>query len=75
MEAIIFSWTVCFNVSRSSTGEAWQEIMLSCIKDPSVECDEQVWLKNRKGRGKKPNKKSTLLYKNFANVCRKMTTS
>jgi hypothetical protein len=27
---------------RSSTGEAWQEIMLSCVKDPSVECDPKV---------------------------------
>jgi len=26
---------------RSATGEAWQEIMLSCIKDPSVRCDER----------------------------------
>jgi len=26
---------------RSATGEAWQEIMLSCKKDPSVICDEQ----------------------------------
>ena len=51
---------LCINVSRSSTGEAWQEIMLSCIKDPSVECDEQVWLKSRKGRGKTPNNKKSL---------------
>ena len=29
---------------RSSTGEAWQEIMLSCVKDPSVECDPKVYL-------------------------------
>jgi voltage-dependent calcium channel L type alpha-1D len=26
---------------RSATGEAWQEIMLSCISDPSVICDEK----------------------------------
>ncbi|XP_059091600.1 muscle calcium channel subunit alpha-1-like isoform X4 [Tigriopus californicus] len=26
---------------RSATGEAWQEIMLSCKKDPSVLCDER----------------------------------
>ena len=25
---------------RSATGEAWQEIMLSCKKDPSVICDD-----------------------------------
>ncbi len=24
---------------RSATGEAWQEIMLSCKKDPDVLCD------------------------------------
>ncbi len=26
---------------RSATGEAWQEIMLSCKKDPEVLCDEK----------------------------------
>ena len=25
---------------RSATGEAWQEIMLSCVKRPDVICDE-----------------------------------
>jgi len=33
-----FTWALLV-LFRSSTGEAWQEIMLSCIKDPSVECD------------------------------------
>ncbi|CAB4069624.1 CACNA1D [Lepeophtheirus salmonis] len=26
---------------RSATGEAWQDIMLSCIPSPDVECDEE----------------------------------
>jgi len=34
-----FTWALLV-LFRSSTGEAWQEIMLSCIKDPSVKCDE-----------------------------------
>jgi len=33
-----FTWALLV-LFRSSTGEAWQEIMLSCIKDPTVECD------------------------------------
>jgi len=33
-----FTWALLV-LFRSSTGEAWQEIMLSCIKDPSVKCD------------------------------------
>merc|ERR1719474_1719059 len=34
-----FTWALLV-LFRCSTGEAWQEIMLSCIKHPSVECDE-----------------------------------
>jgi len=34
-----FTWTLLL-LFRSSTGEAWQEIMLSCIKSPDVKCDE-----------------------------------
>merc|ERR1712128_384691 len=35
-----FGWTLLL-LFRSSTGEAWQEIMLSCIKSPDVKCDEK----------------------------------
>jgi len=35
-----FTWALLV-LFRSATGEAWQEIMLSCIKDPSVVCDPE----------------------------------
>ena len=28
-----------FVISRSATGEAWQEIMLDCINKPEARCD------------------------------------
>ena len=31
---------MCYTHNRSATGEAWQNIMLSCRDDPSVLCDE-----------------------------------
>jgi len=34
-----FGWAMLL-LFRCSTGEAWQEIMLSCIKHPDVRCDE-----------------------------------
>jgi len=33
-----FGWAMLL-LFRCSTGEAWQEIMLSCIKHPDVQCD------------------------------------
>merc|ERR1719348_806711 len=35
-----FGWAMLL-LFRCSTGEAWQEIMLSCIKHPDVQCDER----------------------------------
>merc|ERR1719285_1588215 len=34
-----FFWSLLI-LFRSATGEAWQEIMLSCISSPDVQCDE-----------------------------------
>merc|ERR1719427_2473079 len=34
-----FGWAMLI-LFRSATGEAWQEIMLSCINHPDVRCDE-----------------------------------
>jgi len=34
-----FGWAMLI-LFRSATGEAWQEIMLSCIKSPDVKCDD-----------------------------------
>ena len=36
-----FFWSLLI-LFRSATGEAWQEIMLSCISSPDVQCDEAV---------------------------------
>ena len=36
-----FGWAMLL-LFRCSTGEAWQEIMLSMIKHPDVRCDENV---------------------------------
>ena len=36
-----FGWAMLI-LFRSATGEAWQEIMLSCIKSPDVKCDDNV---------------------------------
>ena len=36
-----FGWAMLL-LFRCSTGEAWQEIMLSCIKHPDVQCDPHV---------------------------------
>ena len=36
-----FGWAMLI-LFRSATGEAWQEIMLSCISSPDVICDENV---------------------------------
>ena len=36
-----FGWAMLL-LFRCSTGEAWQEIMLSCIKHPDVRCDDNV---------------------------------
>ena len=38
-----FGWAMLL-LFRCSTGEAWQEIMLSCIKHPDVLCDATVSL-------------------------------
>jgi len=35
-----FPWTMLV-LFRSSTGEAWQEIMLDCVKSPDVKCDSE----------------------------------
>merc|ERR1719382_1661694 len=35
-----FGWAMLI-LFRSATGEAWQEIMLSCINHPDVKCDEE----------------------------------
>jgi len=35
-----FGWAMLI-LFRSATGEAWQEIMLSCINHPDVRCDEE----------------------------------
>ena len=34
-----FGWAMLI-LFRSATGEAWQEIMLSCINHPDVRCDD-----------------------------------
>ena len=36
-----FGWAMLI-LFRSATGEAWQEIMLSCINSPDVKCDMEV---------------------------------
>ena len=36
-----FFWSLLI-LFRSATGEAWQEIMLSCISSPDTKCDEAV---------------------------------
>merc|ERR1712180_81606 len=41
-----FTWALLV-LFRSATGEAWQEIMLSCISSPDVQCDEASDDKNK----------------------------
>ena len=36
-----FGWAMLI-LFRSATGEAWQEIMLSCINSPDVKCDMEA---------------------------------
>ena len=36
-----FTWSLLV-LFRSATGEAWQEIMLSCLSSPDTVCDPEV---------------------------------
>ena len=36
---------------RCCTGEVWQEIMMSCIKSPDVQCDPMRWVSDYQDDG------------------------
>ena len=41
---IMFNCQSLLVLFRCCTGEVWQEIMMSCIKSPDVQCDPMRWV-------------------------------